>query len=81
MTEITMDKGLAENLVNSKLRLIREEIDKILTHWKYSDANEFVNDARAGKIREAENDAISMTNLLDQRDKLFKLKKGWADLD
>jgi len=39
-----------------------------------------VNDAREGKIREAENDAIGMTNLLDQRDKLFKLKKGWAEL-
>lgn len=80
MTEVTIDKNLAENLVNLKLRVIHQEINNILNQWKYSDANEFVNDARAGKIREAENDAIGMTNLLDQRDKLFKLKKGWAEL-
>lgn len=80
MTEVTIDKTLAENLVDLKLRVIHQEINNILKQWKYSDANEFVNDAREGKIREAEDDAIAMTNLLDQRDNLFKLKKGWAEL-
>ena len=59
------DNTLAESLVDLKLRVIHQEIDRVLKQRQYSDATTFVNDARAGKIREAENDAIGMTNLLD----------------
>ena len=77
MTEISLDKALAENLVDTKLRVLQDEIGKILQAWKYTDAARFLKDAKKGVIREAEDDAIGMTNLLDQREKLLQLKKRW----
>ena len=77
MTEISLDKALAENLVDTKLRVLQDEIGKILQAWNYTDAARFLKDAKHGVIREAEGDAIGMTNLLDQREKLLQLKKRW----
>ena len=74
-----MDKSIAEDLVNTKLSLIRERIDGILTTWNYKDVDLFLQDARTGTIEEAEMDAISLTNLLDQREKYFKLKELWVE--
>ncbi len=79
MATITMDKSIAEDLVNTKLSLIRERIDGILTTWNYKDVDLFLQDARTGTIEEAEMDAISLTNLLDQREKYFKLKELWVE--
>jgi hypothetical protein len=57
---------------NCKLSQITLRINDILEKWHYTSEKVFLNDAREGKIEEAENDAISMTNLLDQRQELFE---------
>jgi hypothetical protein len=78
MTTVSLDKKIVEDLVDSKLKSILEKINTILEKWKYQSLELFLKHASDGTIIEAEPDAISLTNLLDKRDELFKLKKSWS---
>jgi hypothetical protein len=77
MTQVTMDRDLAEDLVNSKLRIIVGEIDKILQKWNYTSIQAFLSDSRSGKIRDTEDDAIVIRNLMDDKEELLEIKKTW----
>jgi hypothetical protein len=79
MTSIPVEKELLEELIDFKLRFLYEEIDKILNKWKYEESSKFLQDARDGTIEEAEDDAITLRHLLDQREELLTLKKDWND--
>ena len=67
MTVISVDKEFLLELVDFKLRVLQEEIQTILTKWKYSSIEKFLTDARNGTLEEAEDDAICMRNLTDKR--------------
>ena len=77
MTQVSLNKELAEDLVNSKLRIIVEEIEKILQKWKYDSIELFLTDSKSGKIRNAEDDAIVIQNLLDDQKELHQIKNQW----
>ena len=77
MTQVSMDKDLAENLINSKLRFIVEEIEKIMQKWKYESLQLFLDESRSGKVRNAEDDAIVLQNLLDDQEELHHIKNQW----
>jgi len=77
METVTLDRKTAEDLVNTKISLLVERINKILRKWNYDDVDKLLEDARTGKIEEAEMDAISLTNLIDQRKNLYSLKRQW----
>ncbi|MBA7697035.1 hypothetical protein ES703_105693 [subsurface metagenome] len=79
MTSIPVEKELLEELIDLKLRFLYDEIDKILNKWKYEESSKFLQDARDGTIEEAEDDAISLRHLLDQREELLALKKDWNE--
>ena len=79
MTSIPVEKELLEELIDFKLRFLYEEIDKILNKWKYEESSKFLQDARDGTIEEAEDDAITLRHLLDQREELLVLKKEWNE--
>lgn len=79
MTSIPVEKELLEELIDFKLRFLYEEIDKILNKWKYEESSKFLQDARDGTIEEAEDDAITLRHLLDQREELLALKKEWNE--
>ena len=79
MTSIPVEKELLEELIDLKLRFLYDEIDKILNKWKYDESSKFLQDARDGTIEEAEDDAISLRHLLDQREELLTLKKDWNE--
>ena len=74
MTAVSMGRDLAEQLIDTSLKLISEHIDNILTKWGYSSAKKFIKDAKSGLISEAEDDAISLMNLIDKREELFQVK-------
>jgi hypothetical protein len=78
MTMISVKKELVEDLVDFKLKIITEEINRILTKWKINSIDRFLKDARKGKLSEAEDDAIDLTNLVDQRAELYQLKAQWS---
>lgn len=77
MTTIPVKKELLEELVDLKLKFLYDEIDKVLVKWSYESPTKFLQDAKDGTIEEAENDAITLKHLLDQREELFNLKKDW----
>ena len=79
MISIPVEKELLEELIDLKLRFLYDEIDKILNKWKYDESSKFLQDARDGTIEEAEDDAISLRHLLDQREELLALKKDWNE--
>ena len=79
MTSIPVEKELLEELIDLKLRFLYDEIDKILNKWKYDESSKFLQDARDGTIEEAEDDAISLRHLFDQREELLALKKDWNE--
>ena len=79
MTTIPVKKELLEELIDLKLKFLYEEIDKILNKWNYEESSKFLQDARDGTIEEAEDDAITLRHLLDQREELFALKREWNE--
>ena len=72
-----MEKEIAEELLNSKLRILIKEMEKILKKWKYLSVDKFLDDARKRIIRNAEDDAVVIRNLIDEQDELLKLKHSW----
>ncbi len=78
MEVITINLDVALDLVDTKLRVIKKEIEKILKVWGYTIPKKFIDDARKGIIGEAEDDAITLRHLLDQREELFDLRKTWV---
>jgi hypothetical protein len=77
MTSVTVDKEFIEELVDLKLQYIHDEINKILKKWNINSAILFIEQTKKGIIEEGEDDAITLTNLLDQREELFTLKAKW----
>jgi len=70
METIALKRDLAKDLVETKLRIIKEEIAKILEKWNQDSTKELITLTRAGEIPEAELDAIALTNLVKKRDEL-----------
>jgi len=77
MTTVRVEKELLEELVDLKLKYLYDQIDQILIKWKYEEPSQFLKDARDGTVVEAEDDAITLRHLLDQREELFSLKREW----
>lgn len=80
MTVISVDKDFLEELVDLKLKFLNDESEKILTKWNYRMPSKFLKDAADGTIEEAEDDAITLRHLIDQREELLKLKASWNNL-
>lgn len=74
--KVQMDKEVAEDLIEYKLRNIQEEIRKILERWNETDASLFLKKAKNGTYPEAENDAIDLRQLLLEEEKLKSLIKS-----
>ena len=77
MTICSIDQDLLEDLVDFKLRYLIIDIDEIIHEWGYRDAAKFLDDAKNGTLQEAEMDAISLRQLLADREKLEQLKEEW----
>ena len=78
MTQISMDKDLASDLIDSKLRSIKKQISEILDKWQQSSVEEMMLLSRSGKLPESELDAIALTNL---QQKMFELEKFHRNLE
>jgi hypothetical protein len=77
MTLISVDKEFLEELVDLKLKFLSDETEKILSKWNYQIPSKLLKDAANGTIEEAEDDAITLRHLIDQREELLKLKASW----
>ena len=64
MTQVKLDKELAEDLITSKLRILKQYIDEILARWNESSSKDFLEKACTGIYKNAEDDAIELSQLL-----------------
>ena len=78
MTEVSVNKDIIEELLDFKMRYLNDEIQKILSKWNYRHSETFLDDARNGTLCEAEDDAISLHQLIKKRDELIELKTSWS---
>jgi hypothetical protein len=74
MPTIEMDKEVAEDLILYKIHNIRIYIEQIFNRWNETSAQTFLDKARNGILENAENDAIELTQLLIDEQKLKKLQ-------
>ena len=70
MARVSVDKELLMNLLDYKLNHLKEEIDRILNKWNYTSSTDFLKHAKDGTLSEAEMDAITMTQLSADYNKL-----------
>ena len=64
MTQIKLDKSLAEELITSKLQILQKHIDTILNRWNDSNTKDFLEKAKLGIHKNAEDDAVELRQLL-----------------
>ncbi|TFF90359.1 MAG: hypothetical protein EU548_03415 [Promethearchaeota archaeon] len=76
MTKVKLDKELAEDLINSKLGILKQYIDEILARYSESSSEEFLEKARTGVYEEAENDAIELRQLIFDYTKLQEILRN-----
>ena len=77
MTTIPVDKEILEELLDYKLKFLHKEIDKILTKLNYNNPELFLQHARDGTIEEAEPEAITLRQLLKEREEAYQFKSNW----
>ncbi len=80
MARVSVDEELLINLLDFKLSRLKEEIDLILSKWKYTSSNEFLKHAKDGTLSEAEMDAIELINLNDERERLLEEKTSFINM-
>ena len=73
MTQVKLDKSLAEDLITSKMRLLQQYINEILDRWNETSSKEFLEKARTGVHKDAEDDAIELRQLLADYTKLQEI--------
>ncbi len=73
MTQVKLDKSLAEDLITSKMRLLQQYINEILDRWSETSSKAFLEKARTGIHENAEDDAIELRQLLADYSKLQEI--------
>jgi len=73
MNQVKLDKALAEDLIASKLRILKQYIDETLTRYNESSSKEFLEKTRNGIYKNAEDDAVELRQLLGDYTKLQEI--------
>ena len=71
--KVSLDKEIAEDLIQFKKRNLQNNINNILKRWNEVSADIFIKKAKTGGYIEAENDAIDLKQLLLEEKNLNKL--------
>ncbi|TFG27338.1 MAG: hypothetical protein EU532_07610 [Promethearchaeota archaeon] len=79
MARISVDIDFMVDLIDFKLRYLKEEIERILNKWNYDSSTKFLTHAKDGTLNEAEEDAIILKNLQDQIEELSQKKREWKN--
>ena len=73
MSEVSLERSVAVDLIQFKLLSYHREIEKILHNWGEELAQIFLEKARNGTYKEAEDDAIDLRQMIKEEQKLQKL--------
>ncbi|HMF33748.1 MAG TPA: hypothetical protein VKK79_20150 [Candidatus Lokiarchaeia archaeon] len=74
MTTVSIDRTLFEELVNTKLNQISDQINQILHKWDYDSIEAFLIDTANGTLPAADEDAALLVALETKRNDLSILK-------
>ncbi len=77
MAKISVEQDLIVELIDFKLKYLKEEIERILNKWNYKSSTLFLKRAKDGTLSEAEEDAIILKNLQDQIEDLAQKKSEY----
>jgi len=75
MTQVKLDKAVAEDLITSKMRTLQGYINSILKRWNETSTKSFLEKARSGEYENAEEDAVELRQLLLDYSRLQELLK------
>ena len=64
--KVEIPYSIAQALLESKIKELRDRVNEILVTWNQKDAEEFQKLTREGKIPEAEIDAIRIGNIIER---------------
>lgn len=64
MTQVKLDKNIAEDLITSKMRILQQQVNSILKRWNETSTRFFLEKARSGEYENAEEDAAELRQLL-----------------
>ena len=73
MDIVKLPREDAVRLITDKLREIDNRIQKILQLWNQPSTEVFLERTRTGDLEDAEIDAITLTNLIEERDRISHL--------
>ena len=73
MDIVKLPRDDAVRLITDKLREIDNRIQKILQRWNQPSTEVFLERTRTGDLEDAEIDAITLTNLIEERDRISHL--------
>ena len=73
MTQVKLDKALAEDLITFKLRILKQNSDDILARYNESSSKDFLEKTRKGIYQDAEDDAVELRQLLLDYSKLREI--------
>lgn len=74
MTTVSIDKNLFEELINTELNQISDQITQILHKWDYDSIEAFLTDNQNGNLSAADEDAAILVSLEAKRNELASLK-------
>jgi len=75
MTQVMLEKAVAEELISFKLRRLQELIDQILSRWNETVPEVFLEKVRNGRHLNSENDAIELEQFLIEYQQANELLK------
>ena len=73
---ITLKNEVAKDLIEFKLKSIKNTLNEILKKWNQENAEDFIEKARSGDLPNAEMDAITVRQIINDIDELDSLYKS-----
>ncbi len=75
-----IDLEFLTDLIDFRVNYLTEEINRILRKWDYTALSDFLMHSKDGTLSKAEEDAIYITTLMDEKEDLLKKKLSWNSL-
>ncbi|TFG04680.1 MAG: hypothetical protein EU536_04115 [Promethearchaeota archaeon] len=73
---VSLENKVAEDLIKFKLKSVQKTLSRILLHWNQDNAEDFIEKTRLGELIDAEMDAITVRQLLNDIENLESLLKS-----
>jgi hypothetical protein len=77
MANVVLPQSLAEDLIETKLKALNDQINRILEEWIYNDVSKFLSDADFKELEGASADASRVRNFIKEINNLLWVKDNW----